>query len=199
MKRTSIIGGLSALLLIAGLVPLKLNGTLYANMDTELQIQLVKQARALRLPAKWDAVSIFKTAPLTVALVYGRSQGCADAAPELINDTARAAIDAGLDPAIEAATVATESACNPFAVSSKGAVGCQQIMAKIWSAKYDFAGAVNLFNCQENMHVGAQIEAGLIAQYGTIEGVRRYNGAGIGCDTCDSGYTSKILNLAGRR
>ncbi len=198
MKRNIIIAAVSVSLTLLALLPLTLSGTPVVNMDTELETQIAKQFRAPRLPAKWDAVSIFKTAPLTVALVYGRSQGCADATPELIDDTARAAIDAGLDPAIEAATVATESACNPFAVSSRGAVGCQQIMAKLWSAKYDFAGAVNLFNCQENMRVGAQIEAGLIVQYGTAEGIRHFNGTGIGCDTCDSGYTEKILRLAGK-
>lgn len=197
-SKTKIIILVGALLLAASaIIPLEVSGGRYANTDAQLSMLLVR--RIPRAPIKWDTFSIFRTAPLEVAKVYGRAQGCSDADANLIESTARAAIDAGLDPAIAAATVATESGCNSFAVSSKGAIGIMQVMPKIWAAKYDFAGDVNLFNTDTNLRVGAQIEAGLISQYGTSEGVRRYNGVGVGCATCDSGYTSKILALAGRR
>lgn len=143
--------------------------------------------------------SIFRTAPLEVAKVYGRTVGCSDADADLINDTARAAIDAGLEPAIAAATVGIESGCNQFAVSSRGAVGMMQVMPRIWKDKFDFAGDVNLFNRQSNLRVGAQILAGLINDHGTAEGLRRYQGTGVDCATCDMSYTSKIIALAGRR
>jgi hypothetical protein len=143
--------------------------------------------------------SIFRTAPLQVAMVFGRTPGCEHADSDLIESTAKAAIEAGLDPSIFASTVGVESGCNQFAVSSKGAIGIMQIMPGVWKTKYDFAGNVNLFNRNDNLRVGAQIEAGLISQYGVDGGVRRYNGLGTGCETCDAGYVSKILSLAGRR
>ena len=150
-------------------------------------------------PAMAFTYSIFRTAPLEVAKVFGRAQGCADADASLIESTARAAIDANLDPAIAAATVGVESGCNAFAVSNKGAVGIMQIEVKIWRGQFDFADTVNLFNRDDNLRVGAQIEAGLINQYGTAEGIRRYNGTGTDCASCDPAYTNKILTLAGRR
>jgi hypothetical protein len=167
------------------------------NMDTEVQLMLIKQTP--QPTAKMFAYSVFRTAPLEVAKVFGRTAGCSDADADMIQATAKAAIEANLDPAIAAATVGVESACNPFAVSSKGAVGIMQIMPKVWKDKYDFAGDVNLFNRDTNLSVGAHIEAELINQYGLEGGVRRYNGMGVGCDSCDAGYVSKILTLAGRR
>lgn len=142
--------------------------------------------------------SIWRTAPLTVAEVFGRAQGCADASPDLIEMTARAALSANLDPAIAAATVAVESSCNNYAISSRGAVGLMQVMPKIWSTHYDFSGTINLFNEEDNIRVGSEIMAGLIQQHGTAEGIQLYNGAGVGCPTCDAGYSARILTLAHR-
>jgi hypothetical protein len=143
--------------------------------------------------------SIFRTAPLEVAKVFGRTPGCADADADMIEATARAAIKAGLDPAIAAATVGVESGCNAFAVSSKGAIGYFQVMPRIWKDRFDFAGTVNLFNRDDNMRTGAKIEADLIAQYGIEGGLRHYNGMGTGSPEYDAGYTNKILALAGRK
>lgn len=185
---------LSVLLLAAFTIPM--SGTRTADMGTQMQIMLAKQLP--QPPALAFRYSIFRTAPLEVAKVFGRTPGCADADTDLIQATANAAINAGLDPAIAAATVGIESGCNQFAVSSKGAIGIMQIMPRVWSSKFDFAGSVNLFNREDNLKVGAQIEAGLIAEFGISDGIRHYNGMGIGCETCDAGYTSKILNLAGR-
>jgi hypothetical protein len=140
--------------------------------------------------------SIWRSAPLDVAKVFGRSPGCADADSDLIEATAKAAIDTNLDPSILAATVATESACNPYAVSSRGAVGLTQIMLRIWSSKFDFGHDVNLFNKYDSLRTGATILADSINRYGTQAGIQRYNGVGVGCDSCDGGYASRILSLA---
>jgi hypothetical protein len=150
-------------------------------------------------PAMAYSYSVFRTAPLDVAKVFGRSPGCADADADLIGAVARASIESGLDPSIAAATVGVESGCNQFAVSSRGAIGIMQIMVRTWNGKYDFAGTVNLFNRDDNLRVGTQIEAALISEYGVAEGIHRYNGLGIDCAGCDPGYTSKILSLAGRK
>jgi len=137
-------------------------------------------------------------APLTVAKVFGRSQACADIDADFIYYVARQARHTGIDPAVAAATIATESGCNALAVSNRGAVGIMQVMPKVWNTQFDFS-RVNLLNREQGVAVGLQIEAGLIRQWGLHGGVRRYQGLGEGCDSCDDGYTGKILALAGRR
>ena len=137
-------------------------------------------------------------APLEVAKVFGRASGCQDADPELIEDVARLSRRAGLDPKIAAALIAVESGCNPLAISNRGAVGLTQVRPIVWKDKYDFS-RTNLLNSGENMQVGFEILAELIQQYGTYEGVRRYQGLGIGCETCDGQYTEKIFRLAGKK
>lgn len=188
--------------LLAGLLMLvafnlPIHSRAVVDMSTEIQMMLVKQTP--QPPTKAFTYSIFRTAPLEVAEVFGRTPGCEDADAGMIQSTANAAIEAGLDPSIAAATVGVESGCNGFAISSRGAIGYFQVMPKIWASKFDFTGSVNLLNRDDNMRVGAKIEADLIAQYGMDGGIRRFNGTGVGCDTCDAGYTTKILNLAGRK
>lgn len=136
-------------------------------------------------------------APLEVALVFGRSTGCSNADPLLIDTVARDAVKVNMPPKVLAATIAVESQCEPYAVSSRGALGLSQVMPKIWKNKFDFE-TVNLLNPQDNVRVGATIMAGLIHEHGLARGVQLYNGAGVGCETCDGGYSNKVLALAGR-
>lgn len=169
----------------------------YANMDTLVQLMLAKQVPPV--PAMAFHYSIFRTAPLEVAKVFGRTPGCADADADLIQATANAAIEAGLDPAIAAATVGVESGCNQFAVSTRGAIGLMQVVPRVWKDKFDFAGTVNLLNREDGLRVGTQIEAGLITEFGIEGGLRHYNGMGTLSADYDAGYTNKILALAGRK
>lgn len=140
--------------------------------------------------------SVFRTAPILVAETFGRTNTCADADPDLVNDTANAALTVGLDPQILAATVAVESGCNPYAVSSKGAIGLTQVVPKVWAGSFDFSGGDNLLNQKTNLRVGATILSGLVRDYGVSEAVTRYQGTGIGADP---NYTFKILTLARRQ
>ena len=135
-------------------------------------------------------------APVEVALIFGRSTGCQDADPSLINLVAHEAVRAGVNPRVLAATVAVESQCNPLAVSSRGALGLTQVLPRVWDAKFDFS-RVNLLNPSDNVHTGAVIMASLIRENGLSVGVQLYNGAGVGCPTCDGGYSARVLALAG--
>lgn len=139
-----------------------------------------------------------ENAPLEVALVFGRAKGCENADPELINLVAKEAVNAGLRPKILAATIAVESQCTQYAISSRGAIGFTQVMPRVWRTRFDFADEYNLLNARDNIHVGATIMAGLIREYGLVNGVQRYNGLGVGCDTCDAGYSSHVLALVGK-
>ena len=98
-----------------------------------------------------------------------------------------------------AATVAVESGCNQYATSTRGSIGLLQITPRTWRATYDFDHTYNLLNAGDNLRVGSMILSGFIKQYGLVSGLRHYNGMGVGCDTCDAGYTEKITALAARR
>ena len=137
------------------------------------------------------------TAALDVARVFGRSPGCTDASPELITAVAAAAVKVKLDARIFAATVAFESGCNQYAVSNRGAIGFTQVVPRIWKDKYDFTKEFNLFNRDQNLAVGATIEADMIKQYGLVNGLRHYNGMDITSVAYDGSYASKIPALAG--
>lgn len=150
-------------------------------------------------PAVADPLSKQYVAAIDVARVFGRSPGCADADPQLIDNVASEAVKNEMDPRILAATVAVESSCNQFAVSGRGAIGLTQIVAATWKDKFDFAGSVNLLNRSDNLRAGAVIESGLIKQFGLAQGVRRFQGLGVGCPSCDDNYVPKILSLAGRK
>lgn len=139
--------------------------------------------------------SAFRTAPISVALVFGRAPGCIDAPLDLITDVAEQASKHGVDPKIAAALIAVESGCDSFAISNRGAVGLTQVMPRIWNSEYDFT-QVNLLNPRENVEVGMSILGQSIFSYGVIEGLHRYNGLGKGGDPV---YVEKILKLAGRR
>lgn len=142
--------------------------------------------------------SPYHLAPIEVARVFRRSQRCAEADPEFIDLVAGEALRAGIDPRMLAATVVVESGCNQYAISRRGAVGYMQVMPRVWKDRYDIAGQYNLFNDRDNLRVGAAILSELVQTYGAWEGVRRYQGIGQGCPTCDMGYTTKILALAER-
>lgn len=147
-------------------------------------------------PSQAYDYSLYRTGPYEVAKVLGRSSGCQDATPDFIEMINTLSLKAGLDPRVAAATIAVESSCNQFAVSSKGALGVMQIYVPVWKDKFDFGGNVNLLNPRDNIEVGTKIMAELIFSYGMEEGLKRYNGLGIGSDPA---YVTKILTLAGRR
>jgi len=136
------------------------------------------------------------SAAFEVAKVFGRSEECSSASPELIFTVASTARAKEIDPRIVAATIVVESNCNPYATSSKGAIGLMQVMPSIWKTTYDFQGKVNLLNRQDNIKTGTDILAGYIKKYGKSGGILHYQGTGTGCPTCDGAYTSKILKLA---
>jgi len=166
-----------------------------AKLDTDsilnrLQIQSrpVPDAAAM-------TYSALRSESFEVAKVFGRASGCQDATPEFINQVTTNAVGSGLDPSIAASTIAVESACNPMAISSKGALGYMQVRPTVWKSGYDFS-KVNLLNPSDNLSVGTEILASLVSHYGLADGLRRYNGTGVGCKTCDGDYAPRILALA---
>lgn len=129
------------------------------------------------------------------AKAYGRA-GCGDL--DLAELTAKHAIRTGLPAGVVAAKVATESTCNPLAVSYKGAVGLTQVMPRVWASKYEDFRTVNLFNPDQNMRVGTDILGELVKKHGLRGGLQRYLGTGAtdGYSTPNS-YADRVIKLAG--
>src|ERR1017187_6346511 len=117
----------------------------------------------------------FQKAFFEAARVYGRA-GCGD--QELAEMTARKAVSSGLPARLIAAMAASESTCNPMAVSNRGAVGLTQIVPKIWGKEFDFT-KINLLNPEQNMEVSTVIMSKLVKQYGIKGGLIHYYGVGI--------------------
>lgn len=139
--------------------------------------------------------SVYRTAPISVAGVFGRADNqCSEIDPDLVSSTAQAAITASLDPTVLAAVISVESGCNDLAVSSRGAIGLTQVVPKVWKDRFDF-GEQNLFNRDTNLRIGAKILSGLVSDYGYREALQRYQGLGV---PNDPQYVSKILILARR-
>src|SRR5258708_5408176 len=142
--------------------------------------------------------SAFRTGPLEVAKVFGRSSGCENADVDLIQGVSNAAVYAGIQPRLLAAVVAVESGCNPFAVSARSSVGLTQVNVKVWKGKYDFSGRDNPLNPTANLRVGSQILSELIEQHGKRIALQRYLGTGTDDgNITPGGYSTKIMALAG--
>lgn len=137
----------------------------------------------------------YQTALFQASRVYGRA-GCGDQV--LAEMTAHDSIDTGVPAQLIAAAAASESTCNPFAISNRGAIGLMQITTKPWSKEFDFM-KVNLLNPEENMRVGSTILARLIKQYGVRDALIHYYGTGQdGIGLGGAGYAAKVLQLAGK-
>jgi soluble lytic murein transglycosylase-like protein len=134
----------------------------------------------------------FRKALFDASRVFGRA-GCGDA--DLAQMTARAAIRTGLPGNVIAAEIATESTCDPLAVSKDGGVGLLQIMPKIWASKFDNFRDKNLLKAEDSMEVGTTILADNIKQWGLREGIRHYNGAGPQAEM----YAIRVMSLAGAK
>lgn len=153
---------------------------------------------SLRTPPEAPLISIAEVNAIEVARVFGRAPACADVSPAFIMQVAIEARGSGMNPRVLAALIAVESGCNQWAVSRSGAIGYTQVMPRIWKDRYDVGGRYNLLNGPDNLHVGASIAEDQIRQHGLENGLQRYNGLGVGCDTCDGGYAQHVLSLAGK-
>ena len=138
----------------------------------------------------------YQTALFEASRVYGKA-GCGN--EQLAEMTAEHAIRSGLPAQLIAAQIATESTCNPLAVSNRGAIGLRQVVPKIWGKKYDFS-KINLFNMSDNMTVADDITVDLVKKYGIRGGLIHYYGTGSDGDTAlgGAGYADRILQLAGK-
>ena len=137
----------------------------------------------------------YQTALFEASRVYGKA-GCGDM--QLAEMTAEHAIRSGLPAQLIAAQIATESTCNPLAVSNRGAIGLRQVVPKIWAKTYDFS-KINLFNPSDNMAVADNITVELVKKYGIRGGLIRYYGTGNdGIGQSGAVYAERVLKLAGK-
>lgn len=150
---------------------------------------VVRYKSAIPRSPKRLPYSIWRTGPIDVAKVFGRSNGCRDADSDLINLIVKKSVSFNIDPRLTASVIVQESQCDPLAVSYKGAIGMMQVMPKIHQDQFDFS-EVNLFNPEDNIQTGLKILSNLINQYGETEALRRYQGIGPGGV---ENYSSQVL------
>ena len=116
-------------------------------------------------------LALLATACPTSAQPAGRPivTGCAVHAAEAANRS-------GLSADIVMRVMMAESSGNPRIVSSKGAMGCMQIMPATWaylSARYNLGA--DPFDARRNMIGGAMYLAELMAGYGMAGAIAAYN------------------------
>jgi soluble lytic murein transglycosylase-like protein len=122
-------------------------------------------------------------------------------AQEPVSQLVKAAFDTGrevgLDPLLLLSVMAIESGFNPYAESGVGAQGLMQVMSKIHSDKFEYAGGTNAaLRPVVNIQVGALVLKDCIARGGSLPGgLRLYNGV---TGTDDGGYSAKVLAERGR-
>jgi len=133
------------------------------------------------------------------AYAYGRSGKPRCNNYLLAVKTAHWALSANLPASVVAAKVAKESSCNPYAISSKGAIGLGQVRPAVWCtghpAPFD-CQKLNLFDVDDNLYVATSILGQLMEEKGDLRtALRCYNGAGCkGQQTAD--YADAILRVA---
>jgi soluble lytic murein transglycosylase-like protein len=80
-----------------------------------------------------------------------------------------------IDPRLVASVMIVESRGDPFAISSRNAVGIMQIHIPTWGSTADQEG-INLFKIEDNVDFGVRILRDYVRKYGRDEGIERYNG-----------------------
>jgi len=80
-----------------------------------------------------------------------------------------------IDPRLVASIMIVESRGNPFAISSRDAVGIMQIHVPTWAHTVDEEN-IDLFKIEDNVEFGVRILKDYIDRYGYEEGIKRYNG-----------------------
>lgn len=145
---------------------------------------LEKAASPILIPAERENIVI------QIAEVFGKIPGCANQF-DLIKTVAILSAQSGVAPKTIASIIATESNCDPFAISTKGAVGLMQVLPRAHKDEYDFT-TINLFNPQQNIQVGIDILSKLAKDH-PKDAIARYQGLGKGGDP---DYVAKVKNLA---
>lgn len=145
-----------------------------ASLTAQLQAE---QKQAAYDEAEEAAARIFKR------------HGCSD---EFAEYAGHNAVDFHIPARIVSALIIVESSCRPHVVSSEGAIGLMQIVPKVWHVK-----AEQLRDPAFNIHKGTEILSSYVRAHGLREGLHHYNGMGVGCETCDGQYGSKVLLVAG--
>jgi soluble lytic murein transglycosylase-like protein len=99
-----------------------------------------------------------------------------------------------IDPRLVASVVIVESRGDPFAISSKNAVGIMQIHVPTWASTVDQEG-INLFKIEDNVDFGVRILRNYVKKYGRDEGIERYNGWAPDAPETAKAYLQKVQNI----
>jgi soluble lytic murein transglycosylase-like protein len=99
-----------------------------------------------------------------------------------------------IDPRLVASVMIVESRGNPFAISSRNAVGIMQIHVPTWARTVEEEG-INLFKIEDNVDLGVRILRDYVKRYGRNEGIERYNGFDPSAPETAKAYLQKVQNV----
>jgi soluble lytic murein transglycosylase-like protein len=99
-----------------------------------------------------------------------------------------------VDPRLVASVMIVESRGNPFAISSRNAVGIMQIHVPTWARTIDQEG-INLFKIEDNVDLGVRILRDYVKRYGRNEGIERYNGWDPNAPETAKAYLQRVQNV----
>lgn len=149
------------------------------------------------LDARSDRVFTSREQSLVASYLARRYHVAQEPVGRLVTAAFQTGHDIGLDPLLLLSVMAIESGFNPYAESGVGAQGLMQVMSKIHSDKFEYAGGTDAaLRPVVNIQVGALVLKDCIARGGSLAGgLRLYNGV-TGPD--DGGYSAKVTAERGR-
>ncbi|QKM53688.1 transglycosylase SLT domain-containing protein [Burkholderia glumae] len=170
-----------------------------AGRNGQSPVTLAKLIPAQRVAAdaRDDRVFTSREQALVATYLARRYHVAQEPVGQLVKAAFQTGHDIGLDPMLLLAVMAIESGFNPYAESGVGAQGLMQVMSKIHSDKFEYAGGTDAaLRPVVNIQVGALVLKDCIARGGSLAGgLRLYNGV---TGTDDGGYSAKVLAERGR-
>lgn len=159
-------------------------------------------AQATQRTDPMQAVALLEAEPpfeeRALARFIARRYRVADEAASLFVRTAyRSGREQGVDPLLILAVTAIESAFNPVAESSMGAMGLMQVIPRFHPEKLpEDRGEQALLDPEVNIHVGTRVLREYLGRFGELEpALQKYAGA---FDEPTAHYAGKVLAVKAR-
>ncbi|WP_025101550.1 transglycosylase SLT domain-containing protein [Burkholderia sp. A1] len=167
------------------------------NSQSPVTLAKLIPLQRVALDARSDRVFTSREQSLVASYLARRYHVAQEPVGRLVTAAFQTGHDIGLDPLLLLSVMAIESGFNPYAESGVGAQGLMQVMSKIHSDKFEYAGGTDAaLRPVVNIQVGALVLKDCIARGGSLAGgLRLYNGV---TGTDDGGYSAKVMAERGR-
>lgn len=167
------------------------------NRQSPVALAKLIPLQRVALDARSDRVFTSREQSLVANYLARRYHVAQEPVGRLVTAAFQTGHDIGLDPLLLLSVMAIESGFNPYAESGVGAQGLMQVMPKIHSDKFEYAGGTDAaLRPVVNIQVGALVLKDCIARGGALAGgLRLYNGV---TGPNDDSYSAKVMAERGR-